>query len=146
MFRRIGDWFRNFMIGRYGSDKLNSYLLGAGIVLMLIGSFLGGKFTLASWCSLVAYIPLLWCIFRMYSKNIEARRRENAAFLNFFAHLKDKDHRYFRCPRCHLFACPDTEFSRDLQSTDFRLRKRLQCQIAVIGVVLMDLCFIQQER
>ena len=100
MFRRIGDWFRNFMIGRYGSDKLNSYLLGAGIVLMLIGSFLGGKFTLASWCSLVAYIPLLWCIFRMYSKNIEARRRENAAFLNFFAHLKDKDHRYFRCPRC----------------------------------------------
>ena len=101
MFRRIGDWFRNFMIGRYGSDKLNSYLLGAGIVLMLIGSFLGGKFALASWCSLVAYIPLLWCIFRMYSRNIEARRRENAAFLNFFAHLKDKDHRYFRCPRCH---------------------------------------------
>ena len=33
MFRRIGDWFRNFMIGRYGSDKLNTHLLGAGIVL-----------------------------------------------------------------------------------------------------------------
>ena len=100
MFRRIGDWFRNFMIGRYGSDKLNTYLLGAGIVLMLIGSIFGGKSVLASWCSLIAYIPLIWCIFRMYSKNIEARRRENAAFLNFFAHLKDKDHRYFRCPRC----------------------------------------------
>ena len=100
MFRRIGDWFRNFMIGRYGSDKLNPWLLGGGVVLMLIGSFLGSRFAWASWCSLLSYVPLIWCIFRMYSRKIEARRRENAAFLNFFAHLKDKDHRYYRCPRC----------------------------------------------
>ena len=100
MFRRIGDWFRNFMIGRYGSDKLNIYLLGAGIVLMLLGSIFGGKVPLMSWCSLLSYVPLFWCIFRMYSRNIEARRRENAAFVNFFNHLKDKEHRYFRCPRC----------------------------------------------
>ena len=101
MFRRIGDWFRNFMIGRYGSDKLNIYLLGAGIVLMLLGSIFGGKVPLMSWCSLLSYVPLFWCIFRMYSRNIEARRRENAAFVNFFNHLKDKEHRYFSCPRCH---------------------------------------------
>ena len=101
MFGRIGDWFRNFMIGRYGSDKLNIYLLGAGIVLMLLGSIFGGKVPLLSWCSLLSYVPLFWCIFRMYSRNIEARRRENAAFVNFFNHLKDKEHRYFRCPRCH---------------------------------------------
>ena len=101
MFRRIGDWFRNFMIGRYGSDKLNTHLLGAGIVLMLIGAIFGSKFALASWCSLLSYIPLFWCIFRMYSRNIEARRRENTAYVNFFNRLKDKEHRYFRCPRCH---------------------------------------------
>lgn len=83
MFRRLGDWFRNFMIGRYGTDKLNTALLGVGIVLMLIGSIFGGKSALASWCSLAAYIPLVWCIFRTYSRNIEARRRENAAFLGF---------------------------------------------------------------
>ena len=100
MFRRIGDWFRNFMIGRYGSDKLNTYLLGAGVVLMLIGAIFGGKFLLASWCSLLSYVPLIWCIFRMYSKNIEARRRENAAFVTYFNRMKDKEHRYFRCPRC----------------------------------------------
>ena len=100
MFRRIGDWFRNFMIGRYGSDKLNTYLLGAGVVLMLIGAIFGSKFVVASWCSLLSYIPLFWCIFRMYSRNIEARRRENAAFLTFFNRMKDKEHRYFRCPRC----------------------------------------------
>ena len=100
MFRKIGDWFRNFMIGRYGSDRLNTYLLGVGIALMLIGSIFGGKSVLASWCSLLSYVPLIWCIFRMYSRNIEARRRENAAVQNFIAHLRDKNHRYYRCPRC----------------------------------------------
>ena len=101
MFRRIGDWFRNFMIGRYGSDKLNTHLLGAGIVLMLIGAIFGSKFVVASWCSLLSYVPLVWCIFRMYSRNIDARRRENAAYVNYFNRLMDKEHRYFRCPRCH---------------------------------------------
>lgn len=97
MFHRIGDWFRNLMLGRYGSDKLNVALLITGIVLMLLGSIFGGG---ASILTLLSYIPLIWCIFRMYSRNLEARRRENAAFLNFFSHLKDKEHRYFRCPRC----------------------------------------------
>ncbi len=100
MFRRIGDRFRNFMIGRYGSDKLNTYLLGLGVVLMLVGALFGSRSTLASWCSLLSYLPLGWCIFRMYSKNIPARRRENAAVQNFLAHLRDKEHRYYRCPKC----------------------------------------------
>ncbi len=96
MFRKIGDWFRNFMLGRYGSDKLNGALLLAGIVLMVLGSVFKGL----AFLTLLAYVPLFWCIFRMYSRNLEARRRENAAFLNFFHHLKDREHRYFRCPRC----------------------------------------------
>lgn len=100
MFRRIGDWFRNFMLGRYGSDKLNVVLLVTGIVLMLLGS-IGGKFAWAGVFTLLSYLVLLWCIFRMYSRNIDARRKENAAFLNFFNHIKDKEHRYYRCPRCH---------------------------------------------
>ena len=100
MFRRIGDWFRNFMIGRYGTDKLNTALLIVGLALMLIGALFGGKSQLLSWCSLLSYIPLVWCIVRTYSRNIEARRRENAAFLGLIAHLKDKEHRYFRCPKC----------------------------------------------
>ena len=79
MFRKIGDGLRKFMAGRYGSDRLNQCLLGAAFL---------------------AYIPLIWSIFRMYSRNIEARRRENAAFLRFFSRLTDKQYRYFRCPGC----------------------------------------------
>ena len=99
MFRRIGDWFRNFMLGRYGSDKLNVVLLIVGVVLVLLGSIFG-KHSWSSVFTLLSYLVLFWCIFRMYSRNIEARRRENAAFLNFFNHLKDREHRYYKCPRC----------------------------------------------
>lgn len=95
MFRKLGDAFRNFMMGRYGSDTLNKWLLIFGVVLILLGSLLGN-----GWLNLLAYVPLGWCIFRMYSRNIQARRKENTAFVNFFAHLKDREHRYYRCPRC----------------------------------------------
>lgn len=100
MFRRIGDWFRNFMLGRYGSDKLSVALLIFGVVLMVLASVFGGRHPWVNSLNAVAYIPLFWCIFRMYSRNLEARRRENAAFVGFFKHLKDRQHRYFRCPRC----------------------------------------------
>ena len=100
MFRKIGDGLRRFMAGRYGSDRLNQCLLGAALVLILIG-WLGGKAAAGlNVLSLLAYVPLVWSIFRMYSRNIEARRRENAAFLRFFSRLTDKQYRYFRCPGC----------------------------------------------
>ena len=89
------------MLGRYGSDKLNVTLLGFGIAVMILSSVLGRHFP--GWGSILtvlSYVALFWCIFRMYSRNIEARRRENTAFVNFFNHLKDKEHRYFHCPQC----------------------------------------------
>lgn len=101
MFRKIGDWFRNFMLGRYGSDKLNVFLLGFGLVLLVLSGILGRRFPVwGSVLTLLSYGALFWNIFRMYSRNITARRRENTAFVSFFAHLKDKEHRYFRCPQC----------------------------------------------
>ena len=92
MFRKIGDALRRFMAGRYGTDKLNQWLLGLAIVLIVLG-LIGGLGT-------VAYVPLIWSLFRMYSRNIEARRRENAAFQRVLTQLKDRDHRYYHCPKC----------------------------------------------
>ena len=36
------------MMGRYGSDQLNLALLGLGIVMILLGTFLGRAFAWAS--------------------------------------------------------------------------------------------------
>ena len=99
MFRKIGDWFRNFMMGRYGQDQLGTVLFAAGLGSMFV-SMIFRRFLWASAFSFLSWLLLLWCIFRMYSKNIAARSRENRAWVNFLSHLRDKDHRYFRCPQC----------------------------------------------
>ncbi len=83
------------MYGRYGSDQLTIFLLIAGVVLALLGSF--SKLT---WLGFLAYVPLIYSIFRMYSRNIYKRRAENAKFLSLFNRLKDRRNRYFSCPRC----------------------------------------------
>ena len=100
MFSKIGNWFRNFMMGRYGSDQLNLALLGLGIVMMVLGALLGMWFRWAQVLNFLCYVPLVWCLFRVYSRNIAARRRENQAFLGFFQRFKDREHRYFHCPKC----------------------------------------------
>ena len=64
------------MMGRYGSDQLNLALLGLGIVMILLGTFLGRAFAWASLFNILCYIPLILCIFRMYSRNIAARHAD----------------------------------------------------------------------
>ena len=101
MFQKLGDALRRFMYGRYGADSLNKWLLIFAVILILLGS-LGSRY-LAPWMAAfntLAYVPLIWSLFRMYSRNIEARRRENAAFQRFFTRLRDRQNRYFTCPRC----------------------------------------------
>lgn len=101
MFRKMGDGLRRFFAGRYGNDQLNRVLLYAALACLLVG-WLGGRY-LAAWLSLfnaLAYVPLIWCIVRMYSRNFAARRRENAAYLRLCTRLKDRHNRYYKCPRC----------------------------------------------
>lgn len=95
MFQKLGEKFRRFMYGRYGSDQLNLFLLILGVALCLLGSF-----SRLYYLGLIAYIPLIWAIFRMYSRNIAKRRSENRRFTQFFQRLRDRQNRYFSCPRC----------------------------------------------
>ena len=100
MFRKLGDAFRRFMYGRYGTDALNRTLLIVSVVLLLL-SMVGSRFLPGlSVLGYVAYVPLVWSIVRMYSRNIEKRRRENAAYQRLLMRIKDRNNRYFRCPRC----------------------------------------------
>lgn len=95
MFQRWKQSFFRFMYGRYGTDQLNNALLILGVVLTILGWFSSTAFL-----TVLSYIPLALVIFRMFSRNVNRRRKENQKFLQFFARLKDRDSRYFSCPRC----------------------------------------------
>lgn len=96
MFRRFNGWFARFMYGRYGSDQLNVVLLVLGLAISLAGSF-----SRLPWLAYLSWVPFFAVIFRMFSRNISARRRENQRFVGFFSRLRDRDNRYFSCPKCH---------------------------------------------
>jgi len=106
----IGGWFRQlgakisaglqrFMMGRYGTDKLNMYILGAGVILCLLTIFL--PWALADLAlSLLAYVLMFWALFRTFSRNTYKRYQENRRFLLFLDRIKDREHKYFKCPQC----------------------------------------------
>ena len=106
----IGEWFRrlgmrintglrNFMRGRYGSDKLNTALLIIGVITCFL-SMLTGTGILSFCLTLLSYFLMGLVIFRMLSRNTYKRYRENCRYLQFLERLKDRDHKYFDCPRC----------------------------------------------
>ena len=96
---RIRQAIQGFMLGRYGTDKLNMWILGAGLILCIISLFVP---ILAVNLALTAgsYILMGLAIFRTLSRNTYKRYRENRRFLLFLDRIKDRDHKYFDCPRC----------------------------------------------
>ena len=99
MTTKLGAGLRRFMEGRYGSDKLGIFMLRVALVLMVIDLFLpAGLIKLVMW--ILAYGLMIWSIIRGLSRNIYKRYEENRKFLQMFDALKDRDHRYFDCPKC----------------------------------------------
>lgn len=96
---KIGNWFRRFMAGRYGTDKLNTLILGVGLVLCLVSIFvpLVPVRLILVWGS---YLFMGIAIFRCLSRNTYKRYQENRRYLALRSRTKDKNHRYFRCPKC----------------------------------------------
>ena len=106
----IGGWFRqftaklsaqlrHFMAGRYGTDRLNMAILGVGLVASLLSVFFQA-FPLNLILFFLSYGMMFWAIFRTLSRNTYKRYLENRKFLQFFDRIKDREHRYFDCPKC----------------------------------------------
>ena len=92
-------FFRRFMQGRYGTDKLNMVILGAGLVISLVNMFLPFR-SVSLILTLISYVFLGIAMFRCLSRNTYKRYRENRRYLLWLQRFKDKEHRYFDCPRC----------------------------------------------
>ena len=96
---KIKSGLQRFMLGRYGTDKLNTYILGAGVIACVIAMFVDHAWTDLV-LSLFSYVLLFWALGRSFSRNTYKRYEENRKFLRLLERLKDRDHRYFTCPKC----------------------------------------------
>lgn len=95
------------MYGRYGTDQLNLFLLICAFSISVISNFIPIPFF-----GYLGLIPLIYSIYRTFSKNIAKRRSENEKFLHvwrkftrFFKNFKKnaadrKIYKYFKCPNC----------------------------------------------
>jgi len=88
------------MAGRYGTDRLNMVILCAGLAASLL-SVISRSPQLNMVLFVLSYGLMIWAIFRSLSRNTYKRYQENRKFLQIFGRLKDRQHRYFDCPKCH---------------------------------------------
>ena len=96
---KIAYGYRRFMEGRYGTDRLNMTILTTGLVLCIVSMFFRIP-TVNLALTLLSYALMFWAIFRTLSRNTYKRYQENRKFLQVFSRLKDREHRYFDCPKC----------------------------------------------
>lgn len=93
------QFWRHFMLGRYGTDKLNIAILGVGFIFCIM--VMMNRNPIADFVMTgLSYALMLWAIFRMFSRNTYKRYRENRKYLQLLERVKDRQHRYYDCPRC----------------------------------------------
>lgn len=100
-----------FMQGRYGIDQLSKFLLITGLAVVLLSAFFGEAAV-----SMLLYIfgwgVVIYCYFRIFSRNVQKRYAENQAYLmktykirNWFQNQKNiwqqrKVYHIYTCPSC----------------------------------------------
>ena len=101
----------SLMYGRNGADALGNAALILYFVLTVVNWFVSSAIA-AIIISLVCYGLLFYCFFRMFSRNIVKRRKENQAFCGIGRKVRDKfrlaknkwkdrkTHVYVKCPGC----------------------------------------------
>lgn len=112
-FTNLGLKLQRFMAGRYGIDKLWTVLLIGYFILVIIANILY-RFSKVSYYAIFALAAalLVFALFRVFSKNIEARRNENNTWLAFTAKIRQKfmfaknkwkqrkTHKFVKCSQC----------------------------------------------
>lgn len=109
----IRNALMRFMYGRNGTDQLGLFTLFLylflWIVQMIVQHFAPSVVMLV--LMLLEYAVLFITLYRMLSRNLARRRAENSKFLQTArpirsrwnsrrARMRDREHRYFKCPNC----------------------------------------------
>ena len=103
---RMNGKFREMMEGRYGMDDFSKFLLGVTMACLILSLLFRGPFFL------IALASLVYCYYRMFSKDFARRSRENETYLRTTEGIRRKlrvqkkrfdgrkDFRFFKCPGC----------------------------------------------
>jgi phage FluMu protein Com len=98
---------QRFMYGRYGIDKLYYALIVLSFVLLLVNIFVSSLII-----NILAWIILVYAIFRTFSRNVYKRRIENEKFIRIWNRVKAKfsfaarrirqfkAYVFHKCPHC----------------------------------------------
>lgn len=101
------QWFRQFMMGRYGMDQLSMAMALCALLFMAVSQIFRIRFLYA-----LAVALMVVMLVRSYSRNISKRRQENQRFMEYFQKAQSwargrqqqiesrKDYRFFKCPGC----------------------------------------------
>ena len=110
-FQRLRNALGRFMYGRNGADQLGLCIIWVAILLDVI-SMLTKNTAVSGVVGMITTVLVLWALLRVFSRNLEKRRAENAAFLRKVwwpikrrfnsgrQQRMDKEHKYFTCPNC----------------------------------------------
>ena len=96
-----------FMQGRYGTDKLNQFILYCEIFLLILSLVLRRNIVV----NILFYMSIIIYLYRALSKNYVARSIENQKFIRIqtkithrvqviYKNIKDKQNKYLVCPEC----------------------------------------------
>ena len=108
-FQRIANALSRFMYGRNGGDQLGLATIWTAILLDIVSIFLKQKTAVYVALSFISTVLIVIALFRMFSRNLQKRRAENAKFLNAVwnpvkrrisgakQQHQDKEHKYFTC-------------------------------------------------
>ena len=106
--------FQRFMQGRYGADRLHRVLTWVCLAILIVSIFIARTADIKIYYAvlLLGLAVLVFSFYRVFSKNIEKRRKENERWLSFenkvkkhFRILRDrwkfrKTHVFKKCPKC----------------------------------------------
>jgi predicted RNA-binding Zn-ribbon protein involved in translation (DUF1610 family) len=100
MWDKIKWHLQRFMIGRNGRDEIGMLVLWISAVLCLISAVFRTPFL-----DILAWLGIIYVIYRICSKDVYKRREENQKFLQEIEFIKlrisvRKTHKIYRCKGC----------------------------------------------
>lgn len=106
---RFRDKFQHFMIGRYGMDQLGQFMMTMVLALIVINLFVRAALP-SMILDTLELAGLFGMYFRMFSKNVGKRYRENQAYMGMRFHVMDRWQklvfRFREGRKYHIFKCP----------------------------------------